>query len=178
MTLLADPATIRAAALTAAARIHAHSYDTAAGVLGTIGARRLILNTADEFRSWIAGPTVFRLIPGTVTEQSTGAPTGTPTNDGGSMQIHDNEQFTLSVQATDSKGVAVADTLTWEVDDENVATVVVSDDTMSATVVAGLPGSTVITVSDGNLTATEAVDVVPGGVALLTVTEGPVEVQP
>ena len=67
------------------------------------------------------------------------------------MQLHDNEQFTLTVQAADSKGVPLQDTITWSVDDEAVATLTVSADTQSATVVAGLPGSAVVTVSDGTV---------------------------
>lgn len=51
-------------------------------------------------------------------------------------------------------------------------------DTQSALLVAGLPGSTVVTVTDGALSATLAVDVVPSGVATITITPGAVETQP
>jgi hypothetical protein len=94
------------------------------------------------------------------------------------MQIHDTEQFTLTLEAQDSKGFAVADTLTWTVDNPAVVSLQVSSDTMSATIVAGAPGSAVVTITDGTLTATEAVDVVPGAVAKLVLTEGPVTPQP
>lgn len=93
------------------------------------------------------------------------------------MQLHDTEQFTLTLEAQDSKGFAVADTLTWTVDDPNVVSLQVSSDTMSATILAGAPGSAVVTITDGTLTATEAVDVVPGAVAKLVLTEGPVTSQ-
>lgn len=93
------------------------------------------------------------------------------------MQIHDTEQFTLSVQATDSKGFPVTDTLTWTVNNTDVATLAVSSDTMSATVIAGRPGSAVVTLSDGNLSATEAVDVIPGAASKLVITEGPASPQ-
>lgn len=95
------------------------------------------------------------------------------------VQIHDDEQFTLTVQAKDAKGFDVTDAnLSWSVDDSTVATLQVSDDNQSAVVVAGNPGSAVVTLTDGNLTVTEAVDVVPGGVALITLAEGTVEKQP
>lgn len=93
------------------------------------------------------------------------------------MQIHDNEQFTLAAVAADAKGFAVADALTWTVDDSTVASLIVADDGQSVTVVAGNPGSAIVTVTDGTLTATEAVDVVAGDVALITLTEGPVTPQ-
>ena len=94
------------------------------------------------------------------------------------MQIHDNEQFTLSAVTTDAKGFPTTDPLTWTVDNDTVATLTVSDDTQSCTVVAGVPGSCVVTVTDGTLTATEAVDVVAAGTALISLQEGPVEPQP
>jgi len=100
------------------------------------------------------------------------------------MQLHDDEQVTLSVAVADAKGAAISDDpsrtdddLQWSVADENVATLQVSSDTRSCTVVAGMPGSTVVTVTLGDLQATEAVDVVAGDAALLTFSEGTPEKQ-
>lgn len=95
------------------------------------------------------------------------------------MQLHDDEQVTLSVAVSDAKNVNLpddastdTDNLNWTVDDEGVATLQVSADSRSCTVVAGQPGSTVVTVTLGDLSATEAVDVVPGNAALITISEG------
>lgn len=95
------------------------------------------------------------------------------------MQLHDDEQVTLSVSVSDAKNVNIpddtstdTDNLDWTVDDESVATLQISSDTRSCTVVAGQPGSTVVTVTLGDLSATEAVDVVAGSAALITISEG------
>lgn len=101
------------------------------------------------------------------------------------MQLHDDEQITLTVAVTDAKGVPIADdplntadNLTWAFDNGEVATLQISDDTRSATVVAGLPGSGTGTVTLGELSATFAVDVVPGDAALVSISEGTPEKQP
>lgn len=98
------------------------------------------------------------------------------------VQIHDDEQFTLSAQATDAKGFATTDTnLAWSVDNTAVISLQVAADNQSVTVVAGTPGSAVVTLTDSTGTinpATLAVDVVPAGAATITLTEGPVTKQP
>lgn len=144
--------------------------------LGTGDVERVIV-TAQALFAWLVGPAFMDIIPGQITDQTTGQPTGT-THTGGTMQLHDNEQVTLAVAEADAKGVALQDTLTWTVADETVSTLVVAGDTQSALLVAGLPGSTVVTVTDGALSATLAVDVVAGGVATITITPGTVETQP
>ena len=100
------------------------------------------------------------------------------------MQLHDDEQVTLSVAVADAKGAAISDDasrtdddLQWTVADENVATLQVSADTRACTVVAGTPGSTVVTIKLGDLEATEAIDVVAGDAALITISEGTPEKQ-
>jgi len=145
--------------------------------LGEADAAR-VTATAQALFAWLVGPAFLVVTPGTVVSQATGQPTGTPTPTGGTMQLHDNEQVTLTVAEADAKGVALQDTLTWTVDQATVATLQVSADTQSALLVAGLPGSAVVTVTDGALSATLAVDVVPGGVATITVTPGTPEPQP
>lgn len=100
------------------------------------------------------------------------------------MQLHDDEQVTLSVSVADAKGAAISDDpstttddLQWSVADQGVATLQVSADTRSCTVVAGTVGSTVVTIQLGSLSATEAIDVVPGSAALITISEGTPEPQ-
>jgi hypothetical protein len=138
-----------------------------------------VLATAETFAAWLRGSVSIHLHASDLRYQVSGLPVGTPIpTTGGIMQIHDTEQFTLSAVTSDAKGFPTTDPLTWTVDNADAVSLVVSDDTQSCTVVAGNPGSAVVTVTDGTLTATEAVDVVPGGTALISLTEGPVEEQP
>lgn len=95
------------------------------------------------------------------------------------MQLHDDEQVTLSVAVADAKGANIPDdatreddNLSWTIDNTSVATLEVSADTRTCTVVAGQPGSAVVTISLGDLSATEAIDVVAGSAALITISEG------
>jgi len=138
-----------------------------------------VLDTANRFLAWLRGTVTIHLVPGPVVDQTTGTPTGTP-NGGSPVQIHDNEQFSLTVDTRDAKGFETPDAVTWTVDNDAVAALVVSADTRSCTIVAGSPGSAVVTVtdSDAGLSATEAVDVVAAGTATISLVEGPVEVQP
>jgi hypothetical protein len=99
--------------------------------------------------------------------------------DGGIVQLTDTQQVTLSVAAEDSKGFAVSDTLTWSSADDTIVSLQPAADGMSCLCVAGNPGTgNVVTVTDGTLTATESFDVVPSGVATLTITPGTPEDQP
>lgn len=143
-----------------------------------------VLNTAETFLAWLRGPTQIRLIPGPVTDQATGLPTGTPIEGDHPVQIHDNEQFDLTLDFKDAKGFDTADTdpASWASADETVATLVLSEDTHTATVKAGSPGSTTVTVSvtlptGETITATEAVDVVPAGATTVSLVEGAVSAQ-
>lgn len=95
------------------------------------------------------------------------------------MQIHDNEQFDVTVEVDDAKGFQISgDQLTVTSADETVATVQAGADGVTYTIVAGNPGSTVITFDAGTddngnaVSATEAVDVVAGNVATIKLTEG------
>lgn len=151
---------------------------------GAVEATRLMLDSATALFRWLIGPVHFEFTIGPVRRQSDGSPTGR-TIGGFPMQLHDDEQITLSVAVTDAKGAPIADdplnsadNLVWSFDTESVATLQVSDDTRSATVVAGLPGSGTGTVTLGDLSATFAVDVVPGNAALISISEGTPEKQP
>lgn len=100
------------------------------------------------------------------------------------MQIRDNQQFDVTIEVDDAKGFAISgDQLTVTPADETVATVQAGADGLY-TIVAGNPGSTVITFDAGTddngnaVTATEAVDVVAGNVATIKITEGEAVSQP
>jgi hypothetical protein len=144
---------------------------------GSVVATEALLDTATTIFRWLTGPVSFTIRIGEVYKQD-GSPTGR-TIGGSPMQLHDDEQVTLSVAVADAKGAAIADDpsrtdddLQWTVADENVATLQVSSDTRACTVVAGQPGSTVVTIKLGDLEATEAIDVVAGDAALITISEG------
>ena len=140
-----------------------------------------IVSLFNTFLMLIAG-TPYQLIitPGKISHQSDPSKVRDPHfTPGGAVQIHDDEQFPLQVQAVDTKGFPVPDTsaVTFSSSDDTVLSL--QDDGSGGTnVVAGQPGSAVITGSDGNLSGTLAVDVTAGDIAALSITAGAVEKQP
>lgn len=100
------------------------------------------------------------------------------------MQIVDTQKFQLSADPQDAAGYDVDVPITFTIDNPAIATLedaILADgsiDPKSKWVVSGQPGSAVVTVSvptsEGNpdLTATLAVDVVPGGVATVNLVTG------
>jgi hypothetical protein len=138
---------------------------------------------ATDFFGWLVGPASASLRFGPIVDQGTKAPTE---KFGAAMaQIHDDEEFDLTVDGADAKGVEVPDNPSDTTDDP---TFVSSDPNVFAyrvdpanprtgTVVAGLPGSAVGTVTIGSVTITHAVDVIPAGIATATLTEGTVRKQ-
>lgn len=147
----------------------------------TLDAEFDIRSTAETLYAWLNGTTRMVVTYGAVQKQ-TGVFAGPITfTEENTVQLHDDEKFTLSVRTVDAKGFDTADAITWDVDDTAVVTLNVSEDGRSCEVLAGQPGSAVITVTDAAtdpvLSATEAVDVVPGGTATITLTEGDVSKQ-
>jgi hypothetical protein len=129
---------------------------------------------ADEIVAWVTKqtPAHIRVTIGDIVKQQ-------PTQEDKPMQIHDNEQFDVTIEVDDAKGFSIAgDQLTVTSADETVATVQAGADGVTYTIVAGNPGSTVITFDAGTddngneVVATEAVDVVAGNVATIKLTEG------
>ncbi|WP_405490457.1 hypothetical protein [Nocardia sp. NBC_00511] len=100
------------------------------------------------------------------------------------MQIVDTQKFQLTADPQDAAGYDVDAAISFSVDNSAVASIVdvtLDDGTIdpkSKWIVSGQPGSAVVTVSvptsEGNpdLTATLAVDVVPGGVAIVNLVAG------
>lgn len=142
-----------------------------------------VLNTADTFLVWLRGPTRLLIEFGDIVNQDTSLPTGNTNAGGNAMQLHDNEQCDVTVSAVDAKGFESADAIVYESADETVATVVgaTDDDSHTATIVAGVPGSTVVTVTDPTaidpitgaaIFASIAVDVVAAGAVTIKVAEG------
>jgi hypothetical protein len=139
-----------------------------------------VLALADIFYRWLAAPVTLSMAAAPVTYEQAGGP-GVPTvfREGTTVAIlTDTQQVTLAVEPEDSKGEPAPDTLTWSSSDTNVITLTVAPDTLSALAVAGAPGTAVVTVTDGTLSATDSIDVTSGPVASLVITEGTPEPQP
>ena len=142
-----------------------------------------VLATAEVFLTWLRGPTRLLIEFGDIVNQDTLLPTGNTNAGGNAMQLHDNEQADVTVSAVDAKGFESADAIVYLSADETIATVVgaTDEDSHTATIVAGVPGSTTVTVSDPTaidpvtgaaIFATIAVDVVAAGAVSVNVVEG------
>lgn len=169
----------RALALTEAVRLHLDQYSSQAPDEG----RRAVLSTAQAFLGFLIGPASISVSYGPIVKQNDQQETGKA---GSAMaQIHDDEEFDVSLTAADAKGAEVLDRAgdtsddpTFVSSDENVFTYRVDpENPRQATVVAGMPGSAVGTISLGSITATHAVDVIAGDVAQVNIGEGTVRKQ-
>jgi hypothetical protein len=187
MALNDHASTLRRAALDASLRLHEQiegEFALRPGVSRnetTLDAEFDIRSTAETFYAWLNGTTRLTLTRGPITKQ-TGAPAGATSNEENeTMQLHDDEKCTVTADTRDAKGFETADAIRWEVDDTAIVTANVSDDGRSCEFVAGSPGSAVATVTDDSvdppLSATLAIDVVPGGTATIQLTEGDVSKQ-
>jgi hypothetical protein len=117
------------------------------------------------------------LVPGMISAQD-GSATRQPDQGENPMQLHDDEQVTYTVEATDAKGQEVTgETINFSVDDTSVAAITVSADGTSATIVAGTTGSAVLTATVGALTVTEAIDVIAGDATAISLVPGEVTKQ-
>lgn len=174
---LSERAAVRAAALTAAIETHLIVGDLRL-CLGTgrdeavANAETAIRKTAETYAAWIAGTTRIRLIPGPVVDEATGAPAGaTNQGDNTMAQLNTGQKFDVTADTEDAAGYDTNETIEWSLDNPDVASLTVSVDGKTCTVVSGAPGSAVLTASlpnlDPPLSATLAVDVVPAGTATI-----------
>lgn len=139
---------------------------------GDTGDRRF-LSTASAQYAWLTGPVAISLTLGPKVDQATGQPTGNPEG----APLKDSEKAQLNANAVDAKGQATSapTSLTYTSADESIATIV-TDDT-GTWVVAGSPGSTVVTGDwpdspSGDIQGTVAVDVTAGDAVSLSITLG------
>ena len=161
-----------------ALNLHHSGWSDLIAEVGTDDADAALRATATTIYGWVTGPVAIYVTIGTVLHQDTGQPTGTILK-GTPMQLHDDEQVDLTVAVASAKGSPIpddpatsGDDLTWASDDSTVASLAVSSDTRTCTVLAGVTGSTVVTVTLGELAATLAVDVIPGDAAVIAISEG------
>lgn len=165
-----DDYEVRRAALTKAEALVEHFEPEARRTVG------VLLQVADQVLKFWLSPTTVRVSRGLIHKQDGSAPPRE--QEGSSMtQLHDDEQTTYTLDALDAKGYTVSgQDFEATVDDSSVLAVTKQDDG-SFLAVSGAPGSAVITFTDGDLTVTEAVDVVPGDVATIQVTAGDITKQ-
>jgi hypothetical protein len=141
-----------------------------------------VTTTADVIFAWLLAPVQWQLRAGPVFSQSTGRPIDRHLGD--PMQIHDDEGVVYTLDARDAKGQEVlddpgtdTDNTDWSVNDSNLLTLSVDETTRKATVLAtGQLGSAVlsavINTPNGQLTVTEAIDVIAGDIAAITLSAG------
>lgn len=166
----------RAEGLRLAVELHSRQDFATGGYDGDTAGK--ILAAAAQFATWLESrPHHLTLTPGSETYQQPGYPgPAVPTKTGAhgmSVTMTDSQEVSYGVQAEDSKGQAVSDTLTWSSDDGGaVVTVTPSDDTLTCVFAAVAPGTANISVTDGNLSAVDVITVTTGAVASLVLTPG------
>ena len=168
----------RSQALSLAAELFSHREDPMGAVT------EAVLDTAGLFTGFLlARPASLHLIPAPFTFAQPDYPGPAVTtqtgDDGMSVSISDTQQVEYAVEAEDSRGFAVADSLTWSSDDNGaVVTVTPAADGMSCVFAAVAPGTATISVTDGTLSASDLITVTPGAVASLVLTPGAVTDEP
>lgn len=166
----------REVALTLAVQLHS-ARDSQPDPFASEPLPERVLHTAGQFANWLASrPAHLRLRPAPFTFAEGRPGPGVPTKhqgDGMSVTMTDSDQVTYVVAPEDSKGVAVADTLTWSSDDNGaVVTLTPSADTLSCVFAAVDPGTANISVTDGTLSAADSIVVTAGAAASLVLTPG------
>jgi hypothetical protein len=162
------------------ARLREAALNAALGALRLAGRRvspEQITEFAAPLYAWLAGRRLAIRVS-TITYGQGSPPRPQLTKyQGEAVQLTDIQQVTLSVEPEDSKGDATSDTLTWSVDDATVITLQPSADTLSCLCVAGNPGTASVTVTDGTISASDALIVTASAATQLVLTEGTLEPQ-
>jgi hypothetical protein len=143
----------------------------------------VVLATANVFAKWLGNPVVSLSIrPDPWTYNQEGGQYHLTKFTGGVMQLADNQQVSMTVEATDAKGFAATEAgdvvVTWDTSDSTVVSLQPAADGLSCLAVAGNPGAALVTVSDGTNSGSLAVDVTSGPAASLVVNAGTPEDQP
>ncbi|WP_326828668.1 hypothetical protein OIE13_22240 [Streptosporangium sp. NBC_01810] len=174
---LTDRAQARAAALQAAAVLHG-PLTLLPGVDRQVSERAVqesIRRLADGLAAYVFGTTRIHLTHGLVVDEASGIPA--ETSEGENMQLNTGQQVTYTADTEDAAGYDTVENIEWSIAPESAATLSVSEDTRSCTVVSGAPGSAVLTarITSLGLEVTEAIDVVPAGTATIKLVAGDVE---
>jgi hypothetical protein len=135
---------------------------------------------ADEFVPWICqGPLIVTLDALTYEQ---GSSQSVPTKGDSHMaKMTDTQQFTAHLNPVDAKGFPTTDVgpEAWTTDDPTIAVAQPAADGMSCVFAAGNPGTTAYHVNDGTRQFDGSIEVDPGLVQTLSVTEdAPVEQTP
>jgi hypothetical protein len=145
----------------------------------------VVIAVADRLEAWLLEPPAHLVLTPSPLTFTQGAPgPGVPTrhhHQGVNMAVTltDNQQVTYTVEAEDSKGFEVSDTLAWSEDSAGaVITLTVAADGLSALAAAVAPGSATVTVTDGTLSGSDLVTVTTGEVAQIILTPGAPEDEP
>ena len=143
-----------------------------------------LLHVAGLFYGWLTAPVTLTVTAAPLTYEQGPEPgpgVATISEGAGMVQLTDSQQVTLMVGEQDSRQNPVTgDTLAWTVDDVSVVSVTPDAVGYTALVVAGIPGSATVTVTDSTvsppLVGTFQVTVVPGEASSLVISAGsPVE---
>lgn len=163
---MTDTTNERALALTQTTALYAGRFT------GGASHNSQFLETATAQYLWLTGPVALNITLGPAVDQDTGKPTG---NEGDTLK--DSERALLAANAVDAKGqpTSAPTSLTYTSADETIATIVTDAD--GSWVVAGNPGSTVVTGDwpdspSGDVQGTVAVDVTAGDAVSLAITLG------
>jgi hypothetical protein len=156
----------RIAALAAAVTMHRNESGDADAIRAT----------ANLMAAWLAGTTRLRITAGPVTEEDDTAPPSAPPQ-GGNVQLNTGQKVTFTVDTEDAAGYDTVETIEWTVDNADVVTLTVSEDTRTATCVSGAPGTATLTASIPtlSLSVSELIEVIPAGTATITLVAGDVE---
>lgn len=164
---MSDTSTERVLALTQTTQLYAGRFT------GGASHDQQFLATATAQYRWLTGPTELIITLGPKVDQATGQPTGNPEGE----TLKDSEKALLVADAVDAKGnpTSAPTSLTYTSADESIATIVINQD--GTWVVAGSPGSTVVTGDwpdspSGDIQGTVAVDVTAGDAVSLKITLG------
>jgi hypothetical protein len=155
---------------------------------GRSAAAQAVIDIAQAYVRWLRRPVYVRLEFQGIEEQDGTPPTATTAEGAEVTTIDTSQQARYVIDAADDRGFPVDSTFTATATPDGVVTATVIEATTGTAsgkdelvVVAVAPGSAVVTITNTDNPAifgSDAVDVVPGGVATVTLSAAVVEEQP
>jgi hypothetical protein len=166
-------------------------FDRYADLLGDDAAALRVLETADAFVDWLRRPASIRVELVGIEEQDTGAPVASPPTGGSVTVIDTSQQARYVITTADDRGFPVDASLQVEVTPAGAVDAEIieattgtasSKDELLVKANATGPGSALVKVFDpanpDTIFGSDSVDVVAGGVAVVTLESPVVEEQP